>query len=182
MRKIGLLTLSALVLAMTQANAGEYKFYTGGDYVNSTYNVSGIYPDNYDIANFVGGINFVDVASVELFMQHSLKEKQSVHGITANGKTYGFGADLYVNAYNFSEGAILGSVGYGRIYSKLKYGNAKEKDTANTLRLGVGGEWKISNDWTLRSMFRYSLAKGDNFSNAKEFTMGARYYFNDGGF
>ena len=175
------IALSALIAALfiNNANAGEYKFYTGGDYVNSTYNVSGIYPDNYDIANFVGGINFVDVASVELFLQHSLKEKETVNGITSHGKTYGYGADVYVNAYNLSEGAILGSVGYGRIYSKLKYGDKKEKDTANTLRLGVGGEWKVSDVWSLRSMFRYSLAKGDNFSNAKEFTMGARYYFND---
>jgi hypothetical protein len=166
-------------LLINQANAGEYKFYVGGDYVNSTYNVSGVYPDNYDIGNFVGGINFVDVASLELFMQHSMKEKETVNGITSHGKTYGYGADLYVNAYNLSEGAILGSVGYGRIYSKLKYNGKKEHDTANTLRLGVGGEWKVSDVWSFRSMFRYSLAKGDNFSNAKEFTMGARYYFND---
>ena len=182
MKKTGLLGLVAAVILAGQANAGEYKFYTGGDYVNSTYNVAGIYPDNYDIANFVGGINFVDVASLELFMQHSLKEKETVNGTTSHGKTYGFGADLYVNAYNLSEGAILGSVGYGRIYSKLKYVDNKKKDTANTLRLGVGGEWKVSNNWSLRSMFRYSLAKGDNFSNAKEFNMGARYYFDDLGY
>jgi opacity protein-like surface antigen len=180
MKKTGLMVLAAAILA-TQANAGEYKFYAGGDYVNSTYNVSGIYPDNYDIANVAAGINFVDVASLELFLQRSLKEKETVNGITSHGKTYGYGADLYVNAYNLSEGAILGSVGYGRIYSKLKYTDTK-KDTANTLRLGVGGEWKVSNNWGLRSMFRYSLAKGDNFSNAKEFTMGARYYFSDGGY
>ena len=182
MKKSGLIAFLAVGMAMFQANAGEYQFYAGGDYVNSTYNVSGIYPDNYDIANFVGGINFVDVASVELFLQHSMKEKENVNGNTTHGKTYGYGADVYVNAYNLPEGAILGSIGYGRIYSKLKDNSAKEKDTANTLRLGVGGEWKVSNDWSLRSMFRYSIAKGDNFSNAKEFTMGARYYFNDLGY
>ena len=182
MKKTGLLIAAVAALVSAQSFAGEYKFYTGGDYVNSTYNVSGVYPDNYDIANFVGGINLVDMGSLELFLQHSLKEKETVGGITSHGKTYGYGADLYINAYNLSEGAILGSIGYGRIYSKLKYGDSKEKDTANTLRLGVGGEWKVSNDWSLRSMFRYSLAKGDNFSNAKEFTMGARYYFSDGGY
>lgn len=182
MKKIGLMALAAAAFLANQANAGEYKFYTGGDYVNSTYNVEGVYPDNYDIANFVAGINFVDVASVELFLQHSLKEKENVNGITSHGKAYGYGADVYVNAYNLSEGAILGSIGYGRIYSKLKYNGKKEKDPANTLRLGVGGEWKVSDTWTFRSMFRYSLAKGDNFSNAKEFTMGARYYFNDLGY
>lgn len=182
MKKNGLLALTTVMLLAIQANAGEYKFYTGGDYVNSTFNVSGVYPDNYDIANFVGGINFVDVASLELFLQHSMTEKENVNGATSHGKTYGYGADLYVNAYNLSEGAILGSIGYGRIYSKLKYKENKEKDTANTLRLGVGGEWKVSNDWSLRSMFRYSFAKGDNFSNAKEFSVGARYYFNDMGY
>lgn len=182
MKKSGLIALFAATIVAGQSEAGEYKFYAGGDYVNSTYSVDGVYPDNYNVANFVGGINFVDVASLELFLQHSLKEKESVNGITSHGKTYGYGADLYVNAYNLSESAILGSIGYGRIYSKLKYNGTKEKDTANTLRLGIGGEWKISSDLSLRSMFRYSFAKGDNFSNAKEFTMGARYYFNDGGY
>ena len=181
MKKSGLLAVSAVLLFAAQANAGEYKFYTGADYVNSTYDVKGVYPDNYNIANFVGGINFVDVASLELFLQHSLKEKERVNGANSHGKTYGYGADLYVNAYNLSEGAILGSIGYGRIHSKLKYKGTK-KDTANTLRLGIGGEWKISNDWSLRSTFKYSFAKGDNFNHAKEFSMGARYYFNDGGF
>lgn len=178
MKKLGLIAL-ALAMFATQANAGEYKFYTGGDYVNSTYNVPGVYPDNYDIGNVVAGINFVDVASVELFLQRSLKEKENIGGISSNGRTYGYGADLFVNAYNLSEGAILGSIGYGRIYSKLKFDAGSQKDTENALRLGVGGEWKVSNDWSLRSMFRYSIAKGDNFKNAKEFTLGARYYFSD---
>lgn len=178
MKKTGLIALAATLVAF-QANAGEYKFYTGGDYVNSTYNVAGVYPDNYDIGNVVAGINFVDVASLELFLQRSMKEKEHIGGLSSTGRTYGYGADLYVNAYNLSEGAILGSVGYGRIYSKIKYGSSSKKDTENTLRLGAGGEWNVSNNWSLRSMFRYSLAKGDNFSNAKEFTVGARYYFSD---
>lgn len=165
-----------LMLAST-ANAGEYMPYVGFDYINKTPHVSGNYPDNYDIANINAGIKFVDLGAVELFAERSMHEKKSSDSGTSRGRLYGWGADVLVNGWNFNDGAILGSVGYGRMSAKLKHAGHTRKDSENALRLGVGGEMNPTPEWGLRAMFRYSLADGDAYSNSKEFSLGARYYF-----
>lgn len=177
MKKILLATLVGLAFSASAAKAGEYLPYVGFDYVNRTLNVKDIMPDNYDITNFNAGIKFVDVGAVEFFAERSLKEKRSYTDHVSRGRLYGFGGDVLVNAYSFSDGAILGSVGYGRMYSKLKFDGAAQKDSANVLRFGLGGELNPTPDWGLRLMYRYSFADGDNYKNSKEFSLGARYYF-----
>lgn len=176
-KKLSLLSGIALLATAFTANAGEYMPYVGFDYVNRTPNVNGNYPDNYDIANINGGIKFVDLGAVELFAERSMREKKTSNSGTARGRLYGWGADVLVNGWNFNEGAILGSVGYGRMSAKLKHGGHMRKDSENALRLGVGGELNPTPEWGVRAMFRYSLADGDAYSNSKEFSLGARYYF-----
>lgn len=177
MKKFIYATAVGLFFNVSATNAGEYLPYVGFDYVNRTLNVAGIMPDNYDIANINAGIKFVDLGAVEIFTERSLKEKKSYENHVSRGRLYGYGLDLLVNGYNFTDGAILGSVGYERMSTKLKYDGGAKKDDANVLRLGFGGELNPTPDWGLRAMFRYSLSDGDNFSNSKEFSVGARYYF-----
>ncbi|MBR2137015.1 MAG: porin family protein [Alphaproteobacteria bacterium] len=164
-------------LLMSSAQAGEYMPYVGFDYVNMTPNVNDKMPDNYDIGSFNAGIKFVDLGSVELFAERSMREKETINGTVARGRLYGYGADLLMNAYNMSEGAVLASVGYGRMSTKLKYNGHAEKDTGNSLRLGLGGELNPTPEWGLRAMYRYSLSDSDAYKNAKEFSLGVRYYF-----
>ncbi len=176
MKKFLLLTAVA-VMSFTSVQAGEYMPYVGFDYVNMTPNVNARYPDNYDIGSFTAGLKLVDMGSLELFAERSLKEKETVGGVASRGRLYGFGADVLLNAVNLSQGTILGSVGYGRISSKLKYNGLTQKDDGNALRLGLGGELNPSPDWGFRAMYRYSISDNNNYKNSKEFTIGARYYF-----
>lgn len=177
MKKSLLLLSGALMLTATTANAGEYMPYVGFDYVNRTPNVSDNYPDNYDIANINAGVKLVDLGALEMFAERSMREKKSSDAGTSRGRLYSWGADVLVNGWNFNEGAILGSVGYGRMSTKLKHNGHTKKDTGNALRLGMGGELNPTPEWGLRAMFRYSLAEGGAYSNSKEFSLGARYYF-----
>lgn len=176
MKKLLALT-TAVMLCSTVSQAGEYLPYVGFDYVNMTPNVSAKYPDNYDIGSLMAGIKLVDMGSLEIFAERSMKVKETVDGITSRGRLYGFGADILMNVYNLSQGAILGSVGYGRISTKLKHDGITEKDDGNALRLGIGGELNPSPDWGFRAMYRYSLSDNRTYKNSKEFTIGARYYF-----
>lgn len=179
MRK-SLLILAGMFAAVT-ANAGEYRPYVGFDYVNMTPNLKGRYEntlaDNYDLGSLTAGVKFVDYGSIEFFAERSTQEKKVINGNVSRGRLYGYGADILMDVYNVSDATILGSVGYGRIASSLKYAGKRDKDTANTLRLGVGGEINPTPEWGFRAMYRYSLAEGDAYNNSKEFTIGARYYF-----
>ena len=168
---------TAILLTAQAANAGEYLPYVGFDYVNMTPNVNDRYPDNYDIGSVVAGVKFVDLASIEAFAERSMREKRTVGNVTARGRLYGYGADVLANLYSVSDSSLLASVGYGRISSKVKYNGVADKDSGNTLRLGVGGEISPTPEWGFRAMYRYSLSDSDAFKNAKEFTIGARYYF-----
>lgn len=177
MKKSILLIAMGGILAVTDAQAGEYVPYVGFDYVNRTLNVGDVYPDNYNIGNINAGVKFTDFGSLELFAERSMREKKSFSENTARGRLYSYGADFLLNGYNFSEGAILGSIGYGRVSTKLKYNGHKSKDAGNTLRLGLGGELNPTPDWGFRAMYRYSISDSDAFANSKEFSIGARYYF-----
>ena len=175
------LLLAAGLLTAASANAGEYRPYLGFDYVNMTPNLKGRYEnsfaENYDLGSLTAGVKFVDYGSIEFFAERSLQEKKVMGANVARSRLYGYGADVLIDMYNVSDATILGSVGYGRISSKLKYNGKSDKDSANALRLGVGGEINPTPEWGFRAMYRYSLADGDAYNNSKEFTIGARYYF-----
>ena len=175
------LLIAAGLLAAVSENAGEYRPYVGFDYVNMTPNLKGRYEnthaDNYDLGSLTAGVKFVDYGSIEFFAERSAQEKKVIGSNVARSRLYGYGADVLIDMYNVSDATILGSVGYGRISSNLKYNGKNNKDTANALRLGVGGEINPTSEWGFRAMYRYSLADGDAYNNSKEFTIGARYYF-----
>lgn len=177
MKKIILGAVSALMLSASSVKAGEYIPYVGFDYVNMTPNVSDLYPGNYDLGSLNAGVKLVDVGAIELFAERSAREKENTETGLARGRLYGLGADVLVNGWNFESGAILGSIGYGRMSARLKHNGITKKDTENVLRLGLGGELNPTPEWGFRAMFRYSLANGDAYANSKEFSLGARYYF-----
>lgn len=176
MKKFLIATI-AVVLCSTAVQAGEYLPYMGIDYVNMSPNVSARYPDNYNAGSLTAGVKFVDFGSIEFFAERAMKEKETVDDSVSRGRLYGFGVDGILNVYNLSQGAILASVGYGRISAKLKHNGKMLKDDGNDLRLGLGGELNPSENWGFRSMFRYSLTDSKAYKNAKEFSIGVRYYF-----
>lgn len=175
--KKSLLMLGAALLFSTAVTAGEYIPYVGLDYVNMTPNFNAKYPDNYDIGSINAGLRFIDLGSVEVFAERSKKEKDSLLGRTSRGRLYGFGVDALYDVYSFSQGAILGTVGYGRFSDKLKYNGHTNKENGNALRLGVGGELNPTPELGFRAMYRYSISDSGDYQNSKEFSIGARYYF-----
>jgi len=175
MKKILLATLAVVCWAF--AAEAQLKPYVGFDYVNMTPNLRDSLPDNYDIGNINAGVAYSDWGALEIFAERSMREKRNVGNDVTRGRLYGYGADLLVNGFSFSQGAILGSVGYGRITAKTRDAHANKEEKGNALRLGFGGEINPTLNWGFRAMFRYSLADSDAFKNAKEFAIGARYYF-----
>ncbi len=171
-----LLTALAVVFCAFEAQA-QLRPYVGFDYVNMTPNLRDNLPDNYDIGNLNAGVAYSDVGALEVFIERSMREKRNIGNAVTRGRLFGWGGDLLINGFSFSQGAILGSVGYGRFTTKTRAQYGTEEEKGNALRLGVGGELNPTLNWGFRAMFRYSLADSDAFKNAKEFSIGARYYF-----
>lgn len=171
-----LLTALAVVFCAFEAQA-QLRPYVGFDYVNMTPNLRDNLPDNYDIGSINAGVAYSDAGALEVFAERSMREKRNIGNEVTRGRMYGYGADLLINGFSFSQGAILGSIGYGRITAKTRDAHINKAEKGNALRLGFGGELNPTLNWGFRAMFRYSLADSDAFKNAKEFSIGARYYF-----
>ena len=159
------------------AHAAEIKPYVGFDYVNMSPNLRDSLPDNYDIGSINAGVAYEDIGALEIFAERSMREKRNNGNMVTRGRLFGLGADLLVNGFSFSQGAILGSIGYGRFTTKTRGEYGSEEKKGNAVRLGFGGELNPTINWGFRAMFRYSLADSDAYKNAKEFSLGARYYF-----
>lgn len=171
-----LLTALAVAFCAFEAQA-QLRPYVGFDYVNMTPNLRDNLPDNYDIGSINAGLSYSDAGALEIFAERSMREKRNIGNAVTRGRLFGWGGDLLINGFSFSQGAILGSVGYGRFTTKTRGEHGTEEEKGNALRLGVGGELNPTLNWGFRAMFRYSLADSDAFKNAKEFSLGARYYF-----
>lgn len=175
--KKSLLIAAAAAMFATSANAGALLPYVGFDYVNMAPNVADTLPENYDVGSINAGLRYESAGALELFYNRSMREKSSNGNMVTRGRLYGYGADLLINGYDFSQASILGSIGYGRFTTKMRDQGGAREETGNAVRLGVGGEINPTLNWGFRAMFRYSLADSDAFKNAKEFSIGARYYF-----
>lgn len=175
MKKFLLVTTAAMFFVFNAQ--AELKPYVGFDYVNMTPNLRDNLPDNYDIGSVNAGVAYDNYGALEIFAERSMREKRNIGNMVSRGRLFGWGGDVLVNGFSFSQGAILGSVGYGRFTTKTKGEYGAEEKKGNVLRFGVGGELNPTPNWGFRAMFRYSFADSDAFKNAKEFALGARYYF-----
>ncbi|MBR1825299.1 MAG: outer membrane beta-barrel protein [Alphaproteobacteria bacterium] len=176
MKKSLLFAATALLFASV-ANAGPLTPYVGFDYVNMAPNVADSLPENYDVGSINAGLRYDNAGALELFYSRSMREKSNNGNMVTRGRLNGYGADLLISGYDFSQASILGSVGYGRFTTKMRDQGGNRNETGNVVRLGVGGEINPTLNWGFRAMFRYSLADSEAFKNAKEFSVGARYYF-----
>ncbi|MBQ9271530.1 MAG: outer membrane beta-barrel protein [Alphaproteobacteria bacterium] len=175
--KKSLLLASVAMLFAGVVNAGQLTPYVGFDYVNMAPNVADSLPENYDIGNINAGLRYEGAGALEVFAERSMREKSNNGNNVTRGRLYGYGADLLINGYDFSQASILGSVGYGRFTTKMRDQGGTRDETGNSLRFGVGGEINPTLNWGFRAMFRYSFSDSDAYKNAKEFSLGARYYF-----
>lgn len=171
--------LTALAVAFCAFNAqAQLRPYVGFDYVNMTPNLRDNLPDNYDIGSINAGFAYADAGALEIFAERSMREKRNIGGMVTRGRLFGWGGDLLISGFSFNgQGSLLGSIGYGRFTTKTRAEHGTEEEKGNALRLGLGGELNPTYNWGFRAMFRYSLADSDAFKNAKEFSIGARYYF-----
>jgi len=137
-----------------------------------------------------GGLKFHDLLSGEISYQQSFKARKDVAGIKTEQKMSVIGFDLIANTPRESNFEFLGSLGVG--YYKLDYMfNDGEEYKGHSgrigVRLGLGGQYYMTDHIAVRAMARYNhiKMKGDkkgwkDFGAAKrtiDLTIGTRIYF-----
>jgi len=191
MKKTLLLAGVASLFAMS-ANAYDIKDYwspyIGLDYnftkthhPESTSTVAGnILPSNYHSGTFAFGTRVAPYAGVEGFAEFSKYENKP----ETRSYTRAYGVDvlgilpLYCNDLE-----LLGSLGLGRYYNKLKYKRAAGKsDFAEYdwgYRFGAGLQYNINDNWSVRAMYRHVLFNKPKFAynNLDVVSLGVRYNF-----
>lgn len=191
MKKTLLLAGVASLFAMS-ANAYDIKDYwspyVGLDYnytathhPESTSTVAGnILPSNYHSGTFAFGTKVFDYVAVEGFAEFSKYENKP----ETRSYTRAYGVDalgilpLYCNDLE-----LLGSLGLGRYYNKLKYKTAAGKSQFAEYdwgyRFGAGLQYNINDNWGLRAMYRHVLFNKPKFAyhNLDVVSLGVRYNF-----
>ena len=191
MKKTLLLAGVASLFAMS-ANAYDIKDYwspyigldynyTATHHPESTSTVAGnILPSNYHSGTFAFGTRVAPYAGVEGFAEFSKYENKP----ETRSYTRAYGVDvlgilpLYCNDLE-----LLGSLGLGRYYNKLKYKTAAGKSQFAEYdwgyRFGAGLQYNINDNWSVRAMYRHVLFNKPKFAynNLDVVSLGVRYNF-----
>ena len=137
-----------------------------------------------------GGLKFHEMLSAEVSYQQGFKARKNVDGIKTENKLSVIGFDLIANTPQDSNFEFLGSLGVG--YYRLKYtfdDGAKHsgRNSRIGVRMGLGGQYFVTDHIALRGMVRYNLVKmkGDRkdwqdlgaLKRAIDFAVGTRIYF-----
>ena len=155
--------------------------YTATHHPESISTVAGnILPSNFHSGTFAFGTRVAPYVGVEGFTEFSKYENKS----ETRSYTRAYGADvlgilpLYCNDLE-----LLGSLGLGRYYNKLKYKTAAGKSQFAEYdwgyRFGAGLQYNINDNWGLRAMYRHVLFNKPKFAyhNLDVVSLGVRYNF-----
>ena len=191
MKKTLLLSGVAALVAFN-ANAFDWKTdlspYIGADYnftkthhPESTKNIErGVLPGNFHSGTFAFGANVLSYGAVEGFAE--FYKYQNKGKARSYSRAYGVDVLGFLPLY-CNEWELVGSLGLGRYYNKLKYregGNKSEYAEYDWgYRLGVGVQYNLNDNWTLRGMYRHVIFNKPKFAytNLDVISVGVRYNF-----
>lgn len=173
------------VLANAQMMSGnEAKSYIGVDYIYDKADFkkdAKSLDDGYNSASVNAGVRVEDFGA-EAFYQHSGERK--THLSAAEGgehkfKFQAYGLDLFGYApIGMNEDFdLLASIGIANYDTKHKNEKGKESKGRIGYRFGVGAQYNLTENFSVRVMGRYNYIGMRNLDSFKELTAGVRYSF-----
>lgn len=170
----------AALASSAQALEMDYKPYVGVDYNFSDVSAEGLKP-NYNSASVNLGTSYNRYFGTELFYQKSGKESNRVEGAKVTSSFDAFGLDLmgYLPLGCFDTWSLIGTAGVGEYHFNEKVvGISKGTDNGYGYRAGLGVQYNVNNDWSIRSMARYvNFDQLDHLDHMMEYSVGAKYNF-----
>ncbi len=183
-------SLGALMVAVSavafaaNANAMEYNPYVAADYSYTDAVVTKARP-HFNAGKVSVGTDYNKNFGVEVFYQLSDSDKQNsrAEGYKDKSSFQAYGLDVYGYLplgcdQTFS---LLGTAGIAEytVTNKFTYGTSeKSRDHGYGYRLGLGAQYSIDNNWSVRAVARYiGLDKIDEADHMMEYSLGAKYNF-----
>lgn len=183
------------VAALVAFNANAYSFrdywspyigldynYTATHHPESTKNIAGnTLPSNYHSGTFAFGTKVAPYLGVEGFAEFAKYENKP----ETRSYSRAYGADV-LGILPFSchqKFSLLGSIGMGRYYNKLKYKQAAGKTEYDEYdwgyRFGAGAQYNFNDNWGIRAMYRHVVFNKPHFAytNLDVVSLGVRYNF-----
>lgn len=183
-------TIGALMVAVSavafsaNANATEYNPYVGLDY-SYIDGVAKEYRPHYNAGKVNVGVDYNKYFGTEIFYQLSDSDKNNSRRYGEKDKTsfQAYGLDVYGYLPLGCEQtfALLGTAGIAeyRFTEKFTYGTSeKHRDHGVGYRLGLGAQYNIDNNLSIRALARYvGLDKIEDADHMMEYSVGAKYSF-----
>lgn len=161
--------------------------YIGLDYVYSmsdTDDINGIDIVEEDLNAFAVslGLKFNQYVGLEAFYQQSEEGEKTVPGIIKTEYKYkAYGLDLVGYLPVNPQFDLLGTVGLGyydaELSAKADIEEGSDSDDGFGWRVGVGGQFNITDNWGIRVMARYADPDIEGLKNMVDISAGIRYTF-----
>ena len=170
---------SALAFA-SQASAVEmvYNPYVGINYNYSDARAKGVSP-YYNSASFNIGTSYNRYFGTEMFYQYTDSyTKKSQSKLSSDFQAYGLDLMAYMPVGCYERVNLIGTVGLGEYHFNNEVGHANNEDSGLGYRAGLGVQYDIDNNWTVRSVARYVGLDGvKDFDHMMEYSLGLKYNF-----
>ena len=185
MKKIFSLALVVSLVAATSARAardGDYLPYVGLDYSYSDTTAKHLRP-HYNSASVNVGTMYNRFFGTEMFYQisDSYKTRSGLDKSKSSFQAYGLDVYGYLPLGCDQTFSLLGTAGIAEytVTNKFTYGTSeKSRDHGYGYRLGLGAQYSIDNNWSVRAVARYiGLDKIDEADHMMEYSLGAKYNF-----
>lgn len=187
-----LLLASIACLFSLQANAddtllthdfGDAKLYIGTDYNSTNAELNdgydNIVADNYISGSLNVGIKFNQYLGIEGFFQKSNEESSLDSYLKTSFYAYGTDLLFYTPLNKKTNFLVSTGIAKYKVEAKLKYAGLSINDSESGIgtRVGLGLEYNIDKNWSIRAIGRYVMLNLDSVENIKELSLGIRYYF-----
>ena len=187
-------TIGALMVAVSavafsaNANATEYNPYVGLDY-SYIDGVAKEYRPHYNAGKVNVGVDYNKYFGTEIFYQLSDSDKNNSrsYGDKFKSSFQAYGLDVYGYLPLGCEQtfALLGTAGIADYRFTYKgndvrdgHDNRKARDHGVGYRLGLGAQYSIDNNLSIRAVARYvGLDKVKDYDHMMEYSVGAKYSF-----
>ena len=184
-------TVAALIAAVSltafasQAQAEQvYNPYIGINYNYSDANAKGLRP-YYNSGSVNLGTSYNRYFGTELFYQFSDQYGKSGASEKFSNGFQAYGLDLmgYLPLGCYDVWSLIGTVGIGEYKFRNKYiaageGKHKYRDSGYGYRAGLGIQYNIDSNWSIRTLARYvGFDKVDGYDHMMEYSAGIKYNF-----
>lgn len=190
MKKLtGALMIAVSAVAFTanaQAAELEYKPYVAADYHYTDANAHKESP-YYNSGSVSVGTSYNKYFGTELFYQYSNDYKKSnrTTGEKRSSQFQAYGLDMigYLPLGCDQVFSLLGTIGIGEYKFEKKngfmtIGSHKHNDSGYGYRAGLGAQYQIDENWSVRAIARYiGLDKVKDFDHMMDYSMGVKYSF-----